>query len=43
LNGWTLEARREEKYEKFASLAAGTLDEAGFARWTELKAVRLKT
>lgn len=35
LNGLTLDASQEKKYDTFLSLAAGTLDEAALAAWFE--------
>lgn len=42
LNGLTLEASQEEKYEVFMALAAGTLDEPALASWIEKRAAPLK-
>jgi len=42
LNGLTLEASQEEKYEVFMALAAGGLDEPGLSSWIEKRAAPLK-
>jgi death-on-curing protein len=42
LNGLTIEASQEEKYETFMALAAGTLDESALAAWLGRHAAPLK-